>query len=147
MDDTNSLIEQRKAKLNALLQKGINPFMNKCKPDCDIGVAREQFEEGKEICLAGRITAYRDMGKSLFFDIRDQSGRIQVYAQKQILGEEQFALFKHLDIGDFLGAWGKYFKTRTGEISIKLESFTEISSILAVSLSLRSLLFILFAKR
>ncbi len=127
MDDTNSLIEQRKAKLNALLQKGINPFMNKCKPDCDIGVAREQFEEGKEICLAGRITAYRDMGKSLFFDIRDQSGRIQVYAQKQILGEEQFALFKHLDIGDFLGAWGKYFKTRTGEISIKLESFTVLS--------------------
>lgn len=127
MDDTNSLIEQRKAKLNALLQKGINPFMNKCKPDCDINAAREQFEEGKEICLAGRITAYRDMGKSLFFDIRDQSGRIQIYAQKQILGEEQFALFKHLDIGDFLGVQGKYFKTRTGEISIKLESFAVLS--------------------
>ena len=127
MDETNSLIEQRKAKLNALLEKGINPFMNKFKPDCDINIAREQFEEGKDIRLAGRVTAHRDMGKSLFFDIRDQSGRIQVYAQKQVLGEVQFGLFKHLDIGDFLGVSGKYFKTRTGEISIKLESFTVLA--------------------
>lgn len=130
MDDTNALIEQRKAKLADLLQKGINPFMNKFKPDADIGVAREAFEEGKQVSLAGRITAHRDMGKSQFFDIRDQSGRIQIYAQKQVLGDEMFDIFKHLDMGDFVGVKGHYFKTRTGEITVKLESFTILSKAL-----------------
>jgi len=130
MEDTNSLIEQRRAKLNDLLQKGIDPFKNKFKPDCDISVARDQFEEGKQVRLAGRITAHRDMGKSQFFDIRDQSGRIQVYAQKQALGEENFAIFKRLDLGDFVGVCGHFFKTRTGEITIKLESFTVLAKAL-----------------
>ncbi|MBP5761025.1 MAG: lysine--tRNA ligase [Verrucomicrobia bacterium] len=130
MDDTNALIEQRKAKLADLLDKGINPFMNKFKPDCDIGVAREGFEEGKEIRLAGRITAHRDMGKSQFFDIRDQSGRIQIYAQKQVLGDEMFAVFKHLDMGDFVGVQGHFFKTRTGEITVKLQNFTILAKAL-----------------
>ena len=130
MDDTNALIEQRKAKLTDLLDKGINPFMNKFKPDCDIGVAREGFEEGKEIRLAGRITAHRDMGKSQFFDIRDQSGRIQIYAQKQVLGDEMFAIFKHLDMGDFVGVQGHFFKTRTGEITVKLQNFTILAKAL-----------------
>lgn len=130
MDDTNALIEQRKAKLADLLDKGINPFANKFRPDCDISVARQQFEEGKPIRLAGRITAHRDMGKSQFFDIRDGSGRIQVYANKQTLGDEQFGIFKHLDMGDFVGVQGHFFKTRTGEITVKLESFTILTKAL-----------------
>ena len=130
MEDTNSLIEQRRAKLEDLLSKGINPFMNKFTPDCDIQVARDAFEEGKTIRLAGRITAHRDMGKSQFFDIRDGTARIQVYAQKQTLGDEQFAIFKHLDMGDFVGVAGHFFKTRTGELSVKLESFTILSKAL-----------------
>lgn len=130
MEDTNSLVEQRRAKLEDLLSKGINPFMNKFTPDCDIQVARDTFEEGKTIRLAGRITAHRDMGKSQFFDIRDGTARIQVYAQKQTLGDEQFAIFKHLDMGDFVGVAGHFFKTRTGELSVKLESFTILSKAL-----------------
>ena len=130
MDDTNSLIEQRRAKLLDLKQKGIDPFKNKFIPDFDISVGRERFEEGKSVKLAGRIVAHRDMGKSQFFDIRDGTGRIQVYAQKQALGEEQFEIFKRLDMGDFVGVQGHYFKTRTGEISIKLESFTILAKAL-----------------
>ena len=63
------------------------------------------------------------MGKSMFIDIRDQSGRIQVYAQKNILGDEQFHIFQHLDLADFIGVTGTLFTTKTGEISVKLASF------------------------
>src|SRR5436309_8239557 len=120
MEDTNSLIEQRKAKLAALRAKGLDPFANKFKPGEKCAEARANYVEGREVALAGRITAHRDMGKSLFIDIKDQSGRIQVYAQKNVLGDEQFDIFKHLDIGDFIGVRGTMFKTKMGEISIKL---------------------------
>ena len=85
MDETNSLIEQRKAKLASLRAKGINPFANKFTPTEACDAARAAYVEGRPVALAGRITAHREMGKSLFIDIKDQSGRIQVYAQKQAL--------------------------------------------------------------
>ena len=87
MDDTNALIKQRKEKLEALRAKGIDPFKNKFTPTEKCAEARANCGEGREVALAGRITAHRDMGKSQFIDIQDQSGRIQVYAQKQALGE------------------------------------------------------------
>src|SRR3989454_5353653 len=123
MEDTNSLIAQRKAKLAALRAKGINPFANKFAPTEKCAEARANYVEGREVALAGRITAHRDMGKSQFIDIKDQSGPIQVYAQKQALGDEQFEIFKHLDLGDFVGVRGTMFTTKTGEISVKLTSF------------------------
>lgn len=118
-----ALIEQRKAKLAALRAKGIDPFKNKFTPAETCADARHHYAEGREVALAGRITAHRDMGKSMFLDIKDQSGRIQVYAQKNVLGDEQFDIFRHLDLGDFLGVRGTMFTTRTGEISVKLTSF------------------------
>ena len=118
MDDTNSLIEQRKAKLAALRAKGIDPFKNKFMPTESCADARNHYTEGREAAVAGRITVHRDMGKSMFIDVRDQSGRIQVYAQKNVLGEEQWNVFTHLDLGDFVGVRGTLFTTKTGEISI-----------------------------
>ncbi len=123
MDDTNSLIEQRKAKLKALEAKGIFPFRNKFTPAETCAAARGNYIEGREVALAGRITAHRDMGKSMFIDIRDQSGRIQVYAQKNVIGDEQFHIFQHLDLADFIGVTGTLFTTKTDEISVKLASF------------------------
>jgi len=123
MDDTNALIKQRKEKLEALRAKGIDPFKNKFTPTENCSEARTNYVEGREVALAGRITAHRDMGKSQFIDVKDQSGRIQVYAQKQALGDEQFEIFKHLDLGDFIGVRGTMFTTKTGEISVKLASF------------------------
>src|SRR6185369_13884672 len=130
MEDTNSLIEQRKAKLAALRAKGLNPFANKFKPAEKCAEARASYVEGREVALAGRITAHRDMGKSIFIDIRDQSGRIQAYAQKNVLGDEQFLIFQHLDLADFIGVKGTLFTTKTGEISVKLTSFTILAKAL-----------------
>jgi lysyl-tRNA synthetase class 2 len=130
MDDSNSLIEQRRAKLAALRSKGIDPFKNKFTPSETCAAARANYVEGREVAVAGRVTAHRDMGKSMFIDVRDQSGRIQIYAQKNVLGEEQFNIFQHLDLGDFMGAKGTLFTTKTGEISIKLHSFTILAKAL-----------------
>ena len=128
MDDTNSLIEQRKAKLEALKGQGVNPFMNKFKPGLGCGDARAKFEsgalvEGSAVSVAGRITAHRDMGKSQFLDLKDVSGRVQIYAQKQTLGDANYDIFKHLDLADFIGVEGTMFRTKTGEPSIKVERF------------------------
>jgi lysyl-tRNA synthetase class 2 len=138
MDDTNSLIEQRKAKLKALEAKGIFPFKNKFTPAIGCGEARAKFEKGElaehaQVSIAGRITAHREMGKSMFIDLRDQSGRIQIYAQKNALEEKMpgsWDIFTHLDLGDFIGATGTLFRTKTNEPSVKIESFTILSKAL-----------------
>ncbi len=130
MDDTNALIAQRKAKLEALRAKGIDPFANKFVPGETCAQARAGYAEGRAVSLAGRITAHRDMGKSQFLDLKDHSGRMQIYAQKQVLGDEQFEIFKHLDLGDFVGVHGTQFTTRMGEISVKVESFVILAKAL-----------------
>ncbi|MCX8092247.1 MAG: lysine--tRNA ligase [Verrucomicrobiae bacterium] len=130
MDETNALIEQRKAKLAALRARGIDPFKNKFTPTETCAAAREHYTEGRAVALAGRITAHRDMGRSMFLDIRDQSGRIQVYAQQNVLGEGLFDIFKHLDLGDFIGVEGTLFTTRTGEISVKITRFVVLAKAL-----------------
>jgi lysyl-tRNA synthetase len=130
MEDTNSLIEQRKAKLAALRARGIDPFQNKFTPTETCAEARDNYVEGREVSVAGRITAHRDMGKSMFIDVRDQSGRIQVYAQKNTLGDELFSIFQHLDLADFIGVKGALFTTKTGEISVKITNFTILAKAL-----------------
>src|SRR6185503_14366124 len=121
----NSLIEQRRTNLAKLNAKGINPFANKFTPTLGCGEARAKYvagelKEGDHVEIAGRITAHRDMGKSQFMDLKDVSGRIQIYAQKQTLGDEQFDIFKHLDLGDFIGVRGTLFTTKAGEPSVKV---------------------------
>jgi len=130
MDDTNSLIKQRRDKLLSLRAKGIDPFKNKFTPTESCAEARKNYAEGREVALAGRITAHRDMGKSMFMDIRDQSGRIQIYAQKNVLGEEQWHLFTHLDLADFIGVRGTMFTTKTNEISVKITRFVILAKAL-----------------
>ena len=130
MDEGNSLLEQRKAKLAALRAKGIDPFKNKFTPTEKCAEARANYAEGRAVAVAGRVTAHRDMGKSLFIDVRDQTGRLQVYAQKNVLGDEQFDVFRHLDLGDFIGAQGTLFTTRTGEVSLRLASFVILAKAL-----------------
>ena len=129
-DDTNSLIQQRKAKLAALRARSIDPFKNKFTPAEKCAAARAHYAEGRQVSIAGRITAHRDMGKSMFIDVRDQTGRLQVYAQKNVLGDEQFDAFRHLDLGDFIGATGTLFTTKTGEISVRLNSFVILAKAL-----------------
>ena len=129
-DETNSLVEQRKAKLAALRSKGVDPFKNKFTPGEECAKAKANYVEGRPVAVAGRVTAHRDMGKSMFIDVRDQSGRLQVYAQKNVLGDEQWDLFRHLDLGDFIGATGTLFTTKTNEVSIRLNSFVILAKAL-----------------
>lgn len=135
MEDSNSLIEQRKANLAALRERGVDPFRNKFTPSEGCGEARAKYEagaytEGQPVALAGRITAHRDMGKSQFMDLKDQSGRIQIYVQKKAIGDEAFELFKQLDLADFIGVRGTMFMTRAGEISVKVEEFVSLAKTL-----------------
>ncbi len=135
MDDTNALIEQRKANLAALRERGCDPFRNKFTPTDGCGEARARYvdgayAEGREVAVAGRITAHRDMGKSQFMDLKDQSGRIQIYVQKKALGDAAFDCFKQLDLADFIGVRGTLFTTRTGEPSIKVTEFVPLTKAL-----------------
>ena len=130
MDDTNALIEQRKANLAALAARGCHPFRNKFQPTEGCGEARANYAEGRIVGIAGRITAHRDMGKSQFMDLKDGTGRIQIYVQKKAVGDEQFEIFRQLDLADFIGVRGALFTTRTGEVSVKVEEFVVLTKAL-----------------
>ena len=119
-----ALSEQRKVrreKLKALQDAGRNPFLeekwNVTAHSMDI---KENFEamEDQEVSIAGRIMAFRNMGKASFINIQDKQGRIQVYVKRDDIGAEDYQWFKKYDMGDILGIEGKVFKTKTGEISV-----------------------------
>ncbi|MEY2560776.1 MAG: lysyl-tRNA synthetase, class, partial [Verrucomicrobiota bacterium] len=93
MDDENSLIAQRREKLEALQARGANPFGRAYETSGSIAEVREKFSEGATLRLAGRITAHRDMGKSHFVDLRDSTGRMQVYIHAKEVGPETIELF------------------------------------------------------
>lgn len=132
MEDTNKLIEQRRKKLNDLRAQGINPFANKFRPSTSCADARENYPAcgTAEVAVAGRLVSHRLMGKTQFAHVKDQSGKLQLFAQKQVLGDEAFERFKHLDLGDILGAKGTLFKTKTGEISVRVSEFAILSKAL-----------------
>jgi lysyl-tRNA synthetase, class II len=81
---------------------------------------REKFSDGATLRAAGRITAHRDMGKSHFVDLRDSTGRIQVYIHAKEVGAEAIEMFKLVDLGDFIGVEGTCFLTKTGETTLKV---------------------------
>src|SRR6195256_1186258 len=120
MDDENSLIAQRREKLEALQASGANPFGRAFETSGAIAEVREKFAEGATLRAAGRITAHRDMGKSHFVDLRDSTGRMQVYIHAKEVGEEVIELFKLVDLGDFIGVEGTCFLTKTGEPTLKV---------------------------
>ena len=120
MDDENSLIAQRREKLEALQARGANPFGRAFETSGTIAEVREKFAEGATLRAAGRITAHRDMGKSHFVDLRDSTGRIQVYIHAKEVGAEAIEIFKLVDLGDFIGVEGTCFLTKTGEPTLKV---------------------------
>jgi len=123
MDEENELIALRRKKLEALRAKGVEPFGAGFEVSGSIAEVREQFKEGEALRAAGRITAHRDMGKSHFLDLRDATGRIQVYLHAKEVGPELIDLFRLLDIGDFIGVEGTCFITKSGEPTLKVRTF------------------------
>ena len=127
MEDTNQLIEQRRANLAALAEAGIDPFANKFTPSETCGAAKSNYEEERLVAVAGRLVSKREMGKTIFAHIKDTSGNIQLFIRKNDVGEEAFKIFKGLDLADFVGANGALFTTKTGEISVKVTDYVVLA--------------------
>ncbi len=132
MDETGELIQQRIKKLESLRREGVDPYPNDFRATHTSRDLHEAFDSlpdeelksvGETFRLAGRIMAIRDFGKASFIQIQDRKGRIQVYIQKDMVGEPAFQLFKTFDIGDFIGLEGKIFRTKTRELTIQAQSF------------------------
>jgi lysyl-tRNA synthetase class 2 len=133
MDDYNELIQQRFKKLDELTGAGVQPYAGRYPVTAatkDILLqyaesAKEDLEKNRvKVTIAGRIVALRSFGKACFAHLQDGTGRLQVYFQKNNIGEDQFSLFKKLDIGDFVGINGFLFRTRTGELTVDVDEFT-----------------------
>ncbi len=125
------IFAQRAAKVQDLAAAGILPFGRRFDNVQMTADVRKNFkpeaEKQEEVTIAGRMTAFRAMGKSIFADIKDSSGRMQIYVQRDQIGEDDFKVFKKLDLGDIIGVTGEPFTTRTGELTVKVHKFTLLS--------------------
>ncbi|MBR7127297.1 MAG: lysine--tRNA ligase, partial [Lentisphaeria bacterium] len=129
----NELFAQRLAKVKELRDNGIDPFGERFDDVEMVEACRAKYnpeapeDVEQSAIVAGRLTAMRLMGKSIFADLKDSSGRIQLYVGKNTLGDEKFNFFKKLDIGDIVGVHGNLFTTRTGELSVKVKDVKLLS--------------------
>lgn len=128
--ELNEIIEQRKAKLRSLEAKGISVYHNPISDRIDIAQALKEFQEDKKVSFSGRIMAKRSHGKAVFLDLRDSTGKIQLYLKADIIGKDGFAILEDIDIADIIEIKGELFKTRTGEPTVKVEEFTILSKAL-----------------
>ncbi|MFZ2648515.1 MAG: lysine--tRNA ligase [Burkholderiaceae bacterium] len=126
--DDNRLIQERREKLGAIRARGI-AFPNDFKPSASAAELLDRHgsaDAGEleplaiEVAVAGRMMLKRVMGKASFCTLQDGSGRIQLFVTRDALGEAEYEAFKHWDLGDILGAQGKIFKTKTGELSVRV---------------------------
>lgn len=129
-EDDNQLIQQRRAKLSELRDAGI-AFPNTFRPThlaADLHAEHDEKDkdalaaEAIAVQVAGRMMFRRNMGKAGFADLQDVSGSIQLFFHQGTLGEENYDVFKQLDVGDILGVSGTLFITKTGELSVKVQS-------------------------
>src|SRR5438309_5797149 len=130
MEEENELVALRREKLDKLRARGVEPFGVAFETSGDIAEIRSRFKEGDTLRAAGRITAHRDMGKSHFLDLRDATGRIQIYIHTEEVGAELIDLFSLLDLGDFVGVEGTCFLTKTSEPTLKVRKFQVLAKAL-----------------
>ncbi|HEU4611476.1 MAG TPA: lysine--tRNA ligase [Kofleriaceae bacterium] len=131
--DENKLIAERREKLRALQAQGV-AFPNDFKPDAFAGELQREFEDreawpaekvealARRVKIGGRIMSKRDAGKLAFVHVQDMSGRIQLFIQVNAVGEDVFRAFKTWDIGDIVGAEGTLMRTKTGELSVRVDA-------------------------
>ena len=126
----SELLQIRRDKLKELQDAGQDPFrQTRYSVSAHSQEIKDNFEtmEGKTVSVAGRLMSKRGMGKAMFCDLQDGQGRIQLYVRIDELGEEAFARFKKVDIGDIVGVEGEAFRTKRGEISVKAAAVTLLS--------------------
>lgn len=135
----NDQMIARRDKMAEMREAGMDPFGHRFERShtaaelhelYDNATAEDLEEQAIEVTIAGRMMTKRRSGKISFADIKDRSGRVQVFVQKPVVGEEQYELLKKADLGDILGFTGTVMKTRAGELSINVTSITHLSKAL-----------------
>ena len=126
----SEILQIRRDKLAELQQMNKNPFdITKYEQTHSSKQILDGFDdlEGKRVSVAGRLMSKRGMGKVGFCDMQDNEGKIQLFVKKDLLGDDEYALFKKYDIGDIVGAEGVVFRTQTGQVSVKVDKITMLS--------------------
>ena len=134
-EDVNQILAVRREKLAKLQAEGKDPFrITKYEVTAHSTEVKNHYDtyEGKEVSVAGRMMFKRIMGKASFCNVQDKDGSIQIYVARDSIGEEPYADFKKMDIGDIVGVKGTVFTTKTGEISIHADSVVLLSKSLQV---------------
>ena len=126
-DDLNFVMQARRDKLDALVALGVAPFAytfdrSHLAADAVALMPEGADAEGPTVRLAGRLVAWRAHGKTTFAHLADASGRMQLYFRKDGLGEASYAVLDHFDLGDIVGVRGPLFRTRTGEVTVRVEA-------------------------
>ncbi|MDP0499826.1 MAG: lysine--tRNA ligase [Verrucomicrobiota bacterium JB022] len=133
--DTSDQYAVRRAKLDEMRGNGLDPFHKNWEQTHTSVEAQASWVEDEAACpevyCAGRLLTKRVMGKASFAHILDRAGKLQLYVQREVLGEEAYAFFKkQLDLGDFVGVRGKVFKTKTGEVTLRVEELQIVAKAL-----------------
>ena len=127
----NELIKVRMDKMEALREKGVNPFGQRFERTHHAQQVLDNAEaliaSGEEVVIAGRLMAKRGQGKAGFANVQDLSGRIQIYSRLDVAGEDSHGFFKKADIGDIVGIRGTVFLTEKGEYTISVKEYTPLT--------------------
>ena len=127
MSEESQVLRQRRQKAKELRQAGVELYPNDFQVEDRLADIKDRFEDKSEVTLAqeerifvcaGRIMSMRSFGRATFIHIKDGSGQLQVYVKRDVIGKEEYKLFKKMDIGDFVGAKGTVFRTHTGELTL-----------------------------
>ena len=133
-DNSHDQHAVRRQKLADLRAAGVDPFRANASPTHFSADAIKAYVPGQDnvvpVTVAGRLVTIRDMGKSQFVKILDQQGKIQLYVKKDVVGDDAYAAFKKLDLGDIIGASGTLFVTKTGEVTVRVDSYVLVSKAL-----------------
>lgn len=138
-EELNDQLRVRREKMNALREKGLDPFGKRFERTVSAQELNTQYGEVEKeeleaknvsVSLAGRIMTKRGKGKAGFAHIQDLSGQIQLYVRSEAVGEEQYEIFNTTDLGDIVGVTGTLFKTKVGELSVKVEDYTLLTKAL-----------------
>jgi lysyl-tRNA synthetase class 2 len=125
------ITEQRLESLSRIRARGIDPYPHSYRPSHTVREAIALFEQQREtaqdISLAGRIVSKRSIGKMSFLDIRDGSGKIQLSLRYDVLGRDRYEFLQDIDIGDIIGAKGRLFRTKSGELTLEASDFAMLS--------------------
>jgi len=130
VEESHGFLHERLRKLDELIRDGINPYPSTFRVTHDAGDLTNRFGTADDatltavtpLALAGRVLSLRGHGKASFAHIQDRTGKIQIYVRQEAVGESAYRLFRQIDVGDFLGVRGRLFRTRTGELTVHVES-------------------------